>query len=455
MALIPRSETNLSERTGSALNKRTTSQVTELIIHYGDDPTPTTAREEETILKAYDDHHIRQGWGGIGYNLAVGPVTGRVFEARGLDRVGAHTKAHNTTGIGVCLIGGEAALTEKGKAGLREAYQIATKWVGRDLPVSGHREHADTSCPGNATFAWLKAGGLTTTPPKEGNNTVATKPKEEPKSEPTGVTADGNVYVFEQGKKIAPRVRDAFRSMAAAFKKETGYTLLLTGALRTREEQADLYARWKAGTFSAPDVARPGTSRHETGRALDIRDDGNSPGVTVAGNARSNWVKANCGRFGFQPTGYGYREPWHVEYHAGTPWGIVKGLSIPAKIKEDGNRGPETILRWQGVMGTHADGVISTPSSLIEADQRFLNSVVSSKDIKNLTGALALKVDGSEGVMTVRVRQFWLFNRYVGSFKKVTGRAVKASDFDGNSGPTTTKMHQIALNAAKINAGRY
>ena len=107
---------------------------------------------------------------------------------------------------------------------------------------------------------------------------------------------------------------NAYLKLAAAFKKATGYDLLITDAYRTYAQQKSLYDRWKAGTFSAPSVAYPGTSLHETGRALDLRDSGSTPGVTVSGNVRSNWIRNNAAKYGFNPAGYGFREPWHVEY---------------------------------------------------------------------------------------------------------------------------------------------
>lgn len=121
----------------------------------------------------------------------------------------------------------------------------------------------------------------------------------------------------------------------------------------------------------------------------------------------------------------------------------------------DGSRGPAHISRWQEVMGTAIDGRITPPpvgSNLIRADQRFLNSVVDSGHIRNLTGRGSLDVDGSDGPKTVRVRQFWLYNRLA---PQVLGRPARTSDFDGSSGPQTNRLHQTALNAATSGSGRY
>jgi hypothetical protein len=122
-------------------------------------------------------------------------------------------------------------------------------------------------------------------------------------------------------------------------------------------------------------------------------------------------------------------------------------------ITEDGRRGFQTISRWQDVMGTPVDGTISHPrSALIVADQTFLNSVVPAGNIRDLTGADALAVDGDEGPRTIKVRQFWLFNRLASD---VFGRPARGDDFDGSAGPDTTTLHQHALNAASVGAQRY
>lgn len=46
----------------------------------------------------------------------------------------------------------------------------------------------------------------------------------------------------------------------------------------------------------------------------------------------------------------------------------------PPQLAVDGQLGPLTIARWQTIMGTPADGVISRPSALVKAVQRTLNA---------------------------------------------------------------------------------
>lgn len=171
--MISRIKSQLKTRTGIALYTRKPSQVDRFIVHHGASKTPTTAAEELSTLRGYDNYHYSKGWGGIGYNLAVGPVTGNVYEARGLDRVGAHATGQNTRSVGVVVLGNDP-LTAKAKEGLKKAYQIANGWAGKTLTPSGHRDHASTNCPGPKVYQWLKSGGLSTPAPT--TPTTPTKP---------------------------------------------------------------------------------------------------------------------------------------------------------------------------------------------------------------------------------------------------------------------------------------
>jgi hypothetical protein len=119
----------------------------------------------------------------------------------------------------------------------------------------------------------------------------------------------------------------------------------------------------------------------------------------------------------------------------------------------DGVRGPGTVARWQQVMGTDIDGIVSRPAShLIAADQRFLASVVPAEQVAALTGAPELAADGVEGPATIRVRQFWLFHTHGPA---VLGRGAEPADLDGEQGPATTRLLQHALNHAHTGEGRY
>ena len=83
------------------------------------------------------------------------------------------------------------------------------------------------------------------------------------------------------------------------YAKEKGAVLEVTSALRTRQEQEELYKK-KAGVG----VAKPGHSRHESGFAIDINSKGDV--LDNALLAKHNLVRPVS------------NEPWHVELNDGT-----------------------------------------------------------------------------------------------------------------------------------------
>jgi hypothetical protein len=97
----------------------------------------------------------------------------------------------------------------------------------------------------------------------------------------------------------------------------------------------------------------------------------------------------------------------------------------PAALTVDGKLGPATIRRWQQVMGTPADGVISRPSALVKAVQRRLNTkgaglVVDGKGIgSNLR-------DDYGPTKTVKALQRYLGTTADGVLSHPSSNAVKA-----------------------------
>ncbi|MCI6377165.1 MAG: M15 family metallopeptidase [Clostridiales bacterium] len=156
---------------------------------------------------------------------------------------------------------------------------------------------------------------------------------------------DGTVYLVNRqhavSKYFVPEVRkvDAYgmsqqmRGDAAAAleemfaaAKEEGIGLSTVSGYRSYSKQSSIYSRKKAtqGQEAADRVsARPGTSEHQLGLAMDIAKKGSSQLNTGFGKTKEGqWVNENAHRFGFivrymegyeEITGYMY-EPWHVRY---------------------------------------------------------------------------------------------------------------------------------------------
>ncbi len=100
----------------------------------------------------------------------------------------------------------------------------------------------------------------------------------------------------------------AFEVMAKAYAALFGEPLCVGSSYRTYRVQVSVYAARPAL------AARPGTSNHGWGLALDL-----CGGIERSGSAEHLWMQANAGRFGWvnpewaRPGGSKF-EPWHWEF---------------------------------------------------------------------------------------------------------------------------------------------
>lgn len=117
----------------------------------------------------------------------------------------------------------------------------------------------------------------------------------------------------------------------------------ITDAGRTRAEQEVMYARYLRGELVAY-AAKPGTSKHETGRALDL-----------SGHARA-WVRAHGQRYGWLRDQV-RNEPWHMEYVAALDLAAADTIPAPAAATPP----PAPIL--PGVLMSHHAAVIKNAQS--------------------------------------------------------------------------------------------
>ncbi len=106
-----------------------------------------------------------------------------------------------------------------------------------------------------------------------------------------------------------------------------GIRLSTVSGYRSYSKQSLIYSRKVGRTGSEAEadklVARPGTSEHQLGLAMDLATrDSSTLSERFASTAEGQWVYANCQRFGFivrylkgyeDVTGYSY-EPWHIRY---------------------------------------------------------------------------------------------------------------------------------------------
>lgn len=99
------------------------------------------------------------GWSDIGYSFLVGE-DGRIYEGRGWDRVGAHTKGYNSVALALSFMGsymthnpGSAAL-DAASAWLSCA--VSKGMITSSYKLYGHRDAGSTDCPGDSLYALIR-----------------------------------------------------------------------------------------------------------------------------------------------------------------------------------------------------------------------------------------------------------------------------------------------------------
>lgn len=111
-------------------------------------------------VRNIQDLHVKQlGWNDIGYNFLVGG-DGNVYEGRGWDAEGAHTKGYNTKSIGIAFIGeftGKIptqaqvdAVKQLLKVGLSE------KKLAANYKLLGQNQVKATQSPGTKVYEIIK-----------------------------------------------------------------------------------------------------------------------------------------------------------------------------------------------------------------------------------------------------------------------------------------------------------
>ncbi|XP_070683879.1 N-acetylmuramoyl-L-alanine amidase-like [Pempheris klunzingeri] len=106
-------------------------------------------------------HQEDRGWSDIGYSFVVGS-DGYVYEGRGWNQLGTHTRGHNDIGYGVSIIGNYTATLPSRHAMdlLRHRLVQCAVDGGRlaaNFTIHGHRQVVNyTTCPGDALFSEIR-----------------------------------------------------------------------------------------------------------------------------------------------------------------------------------------------------------------------------------------------------------------------------------------------------------
>ncbi len=156
--------------------------------------------------------------------------------------------------------------------------------------------------------------------PEEINQPTSAAP-----SVPTGTeTAPTNTQTIDIGQttiipgttgaRIATNTLPQVVSMLDAARNDGIELLPISSAWRDPQQQVALRKQncpdWQNSPASAcnPPTAKPGTSEHEKGQAIDFGSMCYPSGEKCPGNARWEWLTANASRFGFKPLS---SEAWH------------------------------------------------------------------------------------------------------------------------------------------------
>lgn len=284
-------------------------------------------------------------------------------------------------------------------------------------------------------------------------------------------------YVIIDGQRVEVNIARHYRLMEAEFKSVFGVDLIISSGTRTREEQAYLHNGWIKRLPGFNLAAPPGQSNHEEYGpigpiALDLRDSGSDAGVTVIGSRRSNWLAANCSRWGFTNAGHYFnpREGWHYEGR-GIKIGGSGVFEAPSSVQVDGQLGPQTVALMQARLGVGVDGEMG-PITISELQRRLGvpdDGELGPVTISALQGRVGAKRDGDWGAETTRRLQEYL--NAGGDFRagqpagqpsapgqlvvdgqlgELTIKRLQQSvgaEQDGEWGPDTTRKLQAAVGA--------
>ncbi|XP_058243170.1 peptidoglycan recognition protein 5 isoform X2 [Hemibagrus wyckioides] len=103
-------------------------------------------------------HIHERSFNDIGYNFLV-DQTGEVYEGRGWGIVGAHAKAHNHDSVGVAFMGNfnDESPSLQALSAVRALIQhgVAKGYLQPNFVILGHRDIADTQCPGEKLYSSL------------------------------------------------------------------------------------------------------------------------------------------------------------------------------------------------------------------------------------------------------------------------------------------------------------
>nr|WP_262346967.1 peptidoglycan-binding protein [Streptomyces sp. QL37] len=455
------------------------SERTGFVVHYSAGPTSQTPR-------AIQNYHMdAQGWWDIGYNFLV-DRGGRIFEGRGWDNEGSHTRSYNRSHIAVCFIGRDGDATSAAKVAIRSLYAKTNAVFGRQLSPTYHSALGSTACPGDDLRAWVRAGmpvsGLKDVVGGDGAGTGGGSVRSVA-SQQRAVNGLGYSPALDVDGMFGPRTEAGVKwlqarvgtavdgiwgpNTEAAYKAYTGTGNSSNGLTSIRTVASQQRAVNGLGHSPALDVDGMFGLRTEAGvkwlqAKVGTTADGLWGSATEAAYNDFTGGDATYSDGGLTTirsvvyqqhavNGLGHSPALDVDgifgprTEAGVKWLQAEVGSVPdglwgpdteaaygsyhdgSRLSVDGTFGPQTIAATQQAIGVTADGVWGPEAR--RALQQHLNTWAEA----------GLTVDGDVGPGTVKAMQ--------GHLNKMTGAGLTV---DGDWGSGTTKALQTALNQGRF-----
>jgi len=139
----------------------TSHTIDRLTIHHAGTQSGTTG---PTQFRGWQNWHMDgQGWGDIAYHLLIG-IDGTVYQGRDPAYEGDTGTTYDTTGHFLVVVEGNFDHEEPTRAQVESLVSVlaaaSEEYEVSPSTISGHRDHAATTCPGTHLHAMIDSGAL-------------------------------------------------------------------------------------------------------------------------------------------------------------------------------------------------------------------------------------------------------------------------------------------------------
>lgn len=123
-------------------------EINKIIIH-----CTATPEGRDVSVDDIRQWHLDRGWSDIGYHYVIA-LNGEIQEGRPEEKIGAHTKGHNSDSIGIAYVGGMTKDMNSAKDTRTDQQKLSLQFFLNYLKdlypnaeIFGHRDFSTKSCP--------------------------------------------------------------------------------------------------------------------------------------------------------------------------------------------------------------------------------------------------------------------------------------------------------------------